>query len=87
MAIRQQKNFDGKKHHGYVDFGFNDTNNTQNLASSALVLLLTCLNQTWKIPIDYFFPHGFSSDKLANIINLALKKCEEINVDGSVNNM
>lgn len=81
MAIRQQKIFDGKKHHGYVDFGLNDTNDGQNLASSALVLLLVCLNQTWKIPIGYFFTHGLSSDKLANIINLALSKCAEINVE------
>lgn len=81
MDIRQQKIFDGKKHHEYVDYGLNDMNDTKNLASFALILILVCFNKTWKVPIGYFFTHGLSSVKLANIINLALAKCEQINVE------
>lgn len=81
MAIRQQKIFDEKKHHGFVDYGVDEKNDCQSLASSALVLLLVCLNQTWKLPIGYFLTHGLTGAKLATLINMALEKCSQANID------
>lgn len=64
MAIRQQKLFDVKKHIGFVDYGLGENNECHSLASSALVLLLVCLNQTWKLPIACFFTHGLAGAKV-----------------------
>lgn len=59
MAIKKHIEWDGNKYHGYVDMGTNASENDNSQeASQALVMLLVCLKQRWKIPVGYFFiPH------------------------------
>lgn len=63
MAIKQHTEFDGKFFHGYVDMGTHMESNNEVLpeAKASLVLLLTVVNDHWKIPLGYFLIDSISS--------------------------
>jgi len=66
MAIRQEIEYDGSKFYSYIDFG-SDSNHTL-IAKEALVFLLICLNQNWKISIAYYFIKGISAEEKRNLL-------------------
>lgn len=54
MAIRQHIEWDGNRHHGYVDMGVT-IDNTKNVpAKEVLVFLIVAINDGWKLPVGYF---------------------------------
>lgn len=45
MAIRKHVQWDGRKYHGYVDFGGAIENDSNAIAKEALVFLVTAVNE------------------------------------------
>lgn len=77
MSIRKNVEWDGKKFHGYVDYGPNSTNDSNDVAKEALVFMANCVNGNWKIPIGYFFANGVNGRQKANLVTQAIKLISE----------
>lgn len=80
MAIRQQKIWCGGRYIGVVDMGLGEATDNDPIAQQVYVLLLVSLNESWKIPLAYFFITGLKAEMKANIINIALEKCHAVGV-------
>lgn len=44
-------------------------------------MMLVCLSENWKIPLGYFLVDGFTSDLIANTVNICLEKCDSVGVN------
>lgn len=70
MAIRQQIEWD---HHsnswmGFIDYGSKLKSTDIPVAKEAIVFLLTAINDSWKMPIGYFFINGLTAVERCNLI-------------------
>ena len=74
MTIRKQVIYDqGKSRYvGFVDYGNLVPENTETIASEALVFMLVGLKCQWKCPVGYFLTNKSNSDTQAQLINLCL---------------
>lgn len=79
MAIRRQKIWTGKRYEGLVDMGLGN-DDTNQMATQAYVFMLVAINDSWKLPLAYFFIDALKADMKANLIKIALEKCEKIGV-------
>lgn len=79
MAIRKHLQWDGAKCHGYVDFGAGVESQSDDvpLATEALVFLITCVNEAWKIPVGYFLINGLSGHQKANLVSQCIRLMDE----------
>lgn len=68
IAIRKHIEWDGKCFHGYVNFGNDLQDPTSEEASQALVFMVVALNQSWKVPIGYFFIHSMNAEQKAELV-------------------
>ena len=80
MAIRKHIEWDGKKFVGYVDVGSSVDDDSTPVAAEALVLMVVCLNDKWKVPCGYFLIDGLNGSERANIINQCLLKLNDVGV-------
>ena len=80
MSIMRHLDFDGKRVVGYVDVGTHVDDDSLPEATEALVVLVVCLNGSWKVPIAYFVIHGLSGVERANIVKQCLEKLHEVGV-------
>lgn len=80
MAIRKHLEWDGKKFRGYVDIGNEMDDDSNAVASEALVFMLVSLDSHWKVPCGYFLINGLSGKERANIVKLCLTKLHETGV-------
>lgn len=68
MAIRKQKLFNKERKLGLVNFGAGpvecEAENPQ--ATQALVFMIVCLTENWKLPVGYFLIAGISAETKAN---------------------
>ena len=82
MAIRKSLTWKprAQKFYGRVDYGHNLDNDSIEEASQALVVLLTSLNDRWKIPIGYFLITSLTGEQKHIIMGTALKLCQDIGV-------
>ncbi|XP_072401245.1 DNA transposase THAP9 [Diabrotica undecimpunctata] len=76
MSIRKNVEWDGTKFHGYVDFGNDLQNDSNDIAKDAFVFMANCVNGSWKIPIGYFFINGLNGTQKANLVNQCLQLIE-----------
>ena len=77
MAIRKDVSWDGKKFRGYVDLGNAvKDNDSAPIAKDALVFMVVGVNETWKVPVGYFFIDGLSGKERANLVKLCIKKLQ-----------
>ncbi|KMQ85338.1 thap domain-containing protein 9 [Lasius niger] len=76
MAIRQQIQWSSTEERfiGYVDHGLiiQDSEDLP-IVKEALVYLITCMNQRWKIPVAYFFVARLTAEERAEIIRKVLE--------------
>lgn len=79
MALRHQSKWTGKKTEGLVDFGGGYNSNV--IATEAYVFLLVALNESWKLPVGYFFVKGVSSETRTHLIISCLSKSYQSGVD------
>lgn len=73
MSIRKKVEWTGTKFAGYVDIGTNINSDVLPEAKEVLVFMLVCLNDSWKIPVGYFFLDGLAAIEKAELV----KKCLE----------
>lgn len=76
MAIRKQIHWSNteKRFVGYIDHGLviQDPEDLP-IAKEALVYLLTCINERWKIPVAYFMVAGLTNEERAEITKKVLE--------------
>lgn len=53
----------------------------QAVAKEALVLLVACVNRSWKLPIAYFLIDGMTGEQRAALILQCLERIHETGVD------
>ncbi|KAI8424524.1 hypothetical protein MSG28_002983 [Choristoneura fumiferana] len=80
MSIRQQKIWCGGRYEGLIDMGIDTPVENDEMANQAYVFLLVALDQSWKIPLAYFFIASLKAEMKANLIRMALIKCQELGV-------
>lgn len=54
MSIRKHLEQNGTEYRRYVDYGRGLQGDCMKLATKALVFLILCFNEPWKLPIGYF---------------------------------
>jgi hypothetical protein len=69
MAIRKYVEWDGHRYYGLVDLGTGMNCESMGLASQVLTFMLVSVNESWKIPLGYFFINSLSSSKKAELLN------------------
>lgn len=69
MAIRKYVEWDGHQYYGFVDLGTGISSESMGLASQVLTFMLVSVNESWKIPLGYFFINSLSSTKKAELLN------------------
>lgn len=82
MAIRKCLTWDPKaqKFYGRVDCGHNINSDSVEEASQCLVLLVTCMNGSWKLPIGYFFIVSLTGEQKAVLVRTAIQLCQDAGV-------
>lgn len=73
ISIRKRIEWDGTRFTGFIDVGGHIDSEELPEAREAIVFLLVCLNQCWKVPVGYFLTNGLSAGDKAQLI----KKCLE----------
>lgn len=68
MSIRQHLEYDGTNYSGYVNMGCNNDNEYSEIASQALVFMVVPINQSWKIPVGYFFIKSLTSEQKTALV-------------------
>lgn len=79
MAIKQHVEYDGTKFSEYTDMGDSIISEDNSLASEALVFMIVCINDAWKIPVAYFLLNKVNSEQKSN---LALQCISAVNDTG-----
>ncbi|KYN12118.1 THAP domain-containing protein 9, partial [Trachymyrmex cornetzi] len=83
IAIRKHVRWNGKKFTGFVTYNKSNMKNVKtnrqrsklsNRAVEAMVIMVVCLNENWKIPVAYHFINGLNGEDRANIILECLEK-------------
>jgi hypothetical protein len=73
--LRQHIWYTGTRFYGFEDIGDGPG---RKAAKHVMMLMVTCLNMDWKLPIAYFLlPDGFKSDGRAELLRQALQKLNE----------
>lgn len=80
MAIRQQIEYNGKKFSGYCDVGNNIASEECSFAKEALVFLVVDINESWKIPVGYFFINGMNGEQKASLVNQCLSMLHDCGI-------
>lgn len=94
MSIRQQLEWDGKVFHGYVNFGVDIDDDSNELAKEAFVVMIVAINGTWKLPVGYFLANGLNGQQKCNIIKQCIALTENtgarvvsLTCDGAASNI
>lgn len=83
ISIRKHIRWNSKKYTGFVTYSKSNMKSIEtnikrstlpSRATEAMVIMVVCLNENWKIPIAYHFIHGLSGEDRANIILQCLEK-------------
>ncbi|KAJ8721096.1 hypothetical protein PYW08_006561 [Mythimna loreyi] len=64
---------------GLSDMGLGSDDSSQ-MATQAYVFMLVTIKDSWKLPLAYFFIDSIKADMKANLIKIALEKCNKIGV-------
>ena len=80
MAIKKHVQWDGTRFHGYVDVGTECDDDTNPVATEALVFMVVPLNASWKLPVAYFLIVGMSGVERANLVQQCLCKLADIGI-------
>lgn len=79
IAIRKFIRWDGKKYNGFVTYSERNakdirSNEKKSRATEAMVIIVVCLNEHWKVSVAYHFIHGLSGKGRAYVISECLTK-------------
>lgn len=73
MCIRKHIEWDGKKFHGYVNYGIDLEDDSNSMAKEAFVLMAVNINGTWKLPLGFFLVDGLNGDQKSAIVSQCIK--------------
>ena len=79
MSIMKNIDLRGNKERGFVDKGNGEESDEE--ATEALVMMATCYHEHWKVPIAYFFIKSMSAVERKNLVNEALIRLYDCNVE------
>lgn len=68
IAIREHIELMGTDYYGFVNLGPNIWCRERVPAKEAVVFMIVCINDVWKIPIAYFLVNGLSAELKRNLI-------------------
>jgi len=80
MAIRKHVQWDGSKFSGYVDIGNKLEDDSNPIATEALVFMVVAVNSNWKLPVGYFLVAGLSGTDRANLVRQCLMKLYDVGI-------
>ena len=80
MSIKKHIQWDGTRFHGYVDFGTECEDDTNPVATEALVFMVVPLNSNWKLPVGYFLIKSMTGVDRANLVQQCLSKLADIGI-------
>lgn len=80
IAIRKHLEYTGTEYHGYVDYGSALHGDCMELATEALVFMIVCINEPWKLPIGYFFISGINSQQKTALVKQALTLLQDVQI-------
>lgn len=63
IAIRKHLEDTGTEYYDYVDYGSAVDGDCMKLPTEALVFMIVCINEPWKLPIGYVFISGINSQQ------------------------
>lgn len=79
MVIRKLVTYNGKEYTGFVTYDNTGQRNIENRkqksafgATEAIVIMVICLNEDWKIPVAYHFIDGLCGENRAKIVSECL---------------
>ena len=78
MAIRRHVAWDGEKYRGFVDFGCGVDDDSSPVAKDALVIMVVCINKSWKVPLGYFFIDGRTEQERVNLVRIAIERLSQV---------
>ena len=80
MSIRKQLVYDPhtKETVAFVNLGVGEEDDSEELASEALVIMLVGLRGRWKAPIAYFFTKGLSIEAQSELVSHCMHKLTEL---------
>lgn len=73
MSIRRHIEWDGKKFHGYVNYGIDTDDDQTAVAKEVFVIMAVCVNGKWKLPVGYFFVDGLTGDQKCTLVSHCVK--------------
>lgn len=83
MTIRKHLHWNGKKYVGFI----NDTNDSDSknkstaMTTQVMVIIVVCLNEHWKIPVNYYFIDGLNGDERAQRVSQCLTNLYKIGIN------
>ncbi|KYQ55617.1 THAP domain-containing protein 9 [Trachymyrmex zeteki] len=83
MAIRKHVRWNGKRYVGFVS-DTNDSNGKSKntvMTTQAMVVMIVCLNENWKIPMSYYLINSLNGKERAQHISQCLTNLHEIGIN------
>lgn len=82
MYIRKQITYDPSKEKdiGYVDYGCDIDDDSSDLASQAIVFMVTGINRAWKMPVGYFLVNSLTESRKRTLLDIGLQLLFETGV-------
>lgn len=80
MEIDRKIEWDGKGFYGHIDFGDNTQHDLSAEASEALVFFVTCINESFKLPVGYFLVDKTSSEQKKNLLVTCLEQLNDTGI-------
>ena len=83
MAIRKHVEWINDDNvYGHVDLGMDDNDKcTAKVATEALVFMVVSMNDSWKLPVGYFFANSLSAEEKSNLVKKCLTLLHSVGVD------
>jgi len=80
MSLRQHVEWVNDKVYGLVNVGNAVNDENMGYAREVLVFMIVAINESWKVPLGYFFVNSLNSEKKANLINHCLQLLEDCKI-------
>lgn len=81
MSLRQHVEWVNDKIYGLVNIGNNVCDENIGYAKQALVFMIVAINESWKLPLGYFFIDSLNGEKKADLISNCLQLLEDCRIN------
>lgn len=83
MAIRKGLYWDNssKKFYGRINTGIMEESDSTEEASECFVMLLTSINEAWKLPVGYFLTNSLTGEQKSHLVQVCIQMVEETGIN------